>query len=210
MERLIQLLLGAGILYAAYALSVKKWDYDSEAKREETKKRLKSAGLSVRYYFIPAGRLFVLNALSGGVFFFYWSYKQWQAVKSGYKNSAGTPLKYWPLTRAVWGFVSFYQLAAIVNRTCVYMRKKPALPAAFWGTVLCGAVAALCVPFLGPGWHLAGAAGYLLAPYAVQRRINSLPKELPPSRVKAAEILWTALGWLLWGGVFTLLHLTSK
>lgn len=200
MERLIQILIGAGILYAAYAMSLKKWDYTSVQKREEQKLRLKRKGLSVRYYFIPAGRLLVFNVLSGGVFFFYWSYKQWQAVKSGYKNEAGVPLKFAPAARALLSFISFYQLAAIVGRTCAYMRKKTPFPAIFWGTALWGGLAGAFLPLLPLPWRVLCAALYLLAPCALQMRINSLPKEPPPSRVKTSEILWALAGWLVWGG----------
>ena len=89
MERLWSILIGIAILYAAYALGMKRWDYDSPAKREELKTRIKERGLSTRFYFISAGRLLGLNILCGGLFVFYWSYKQWQAVYAGYKSTSG-------------------------------------------------------------------------------------------------------------------------
>ena len=72
MDRLLQLILGIGLLWAAYAV-LARWDYTSDAKRAEEKERLKEAGLSAQYYFVPAGRLLVLTLLSGGFFVFYWS-----------------------------------------------------------------------------------------------------------------------------------------
>lgn len=210
MEKIWQIIIGLAVFYAAYALSLKKWDYDSAAKREEAKLRLKRAGLSVRYYFIPANRLLVLNALSGGFFFWYWSYKQWQAVTAGYKNAAGGALKYGPLARAVFSFISFYQLTAVVNRTCAYMRKRPALPAVFWGSALAGGFTAACLPCLSPWWRAAGAALYIAAPYALQKRINALPKEPPPSRLKTNEILWVGLGWLVWACVWAAARCLGK
>ena len=44
MERLWSILIGIAILYAAYALGMKRWDYDSPAKREDSKPALKSGG----------------------------------------------------------------------------------------------------------------------------------------------------------------------
>lgn len=186
------------LLWAAYA-SAARWDYSTRAKEQELKNRLKQKGLSIRYYFIPARRMLLLNALSGGIFFLYWSFQQWRAVRAGYKNAAGTPLKYPPFLRTLFIFISFYQLTALVNRTCLYMHKKPAMRPFVWGTLLWGGLAAACIPFLSLYWRIAGGVVFLLAPYALQRRINTLPKELPPSRLKMPELAAVLAGWVLWG-----------
>ncbi len=196
MDRLLQLILGIGLLWAAYAV-LARWDYTSDAKRAEEKERLKEAGLSAQYYFVPAGRLLVLTLLSGGFFVFYWSYKQWQAVRAGYKNTAGTPLNYSPLWRAVLTPVSFYQFAAILNRTCRYLRRPAAWPAWLWGTAFWTGAAAACIRDLGWG-RLLGLAAFCAAPYTLQKHINGLPKELPRFRLKWAEMMCVPVGWLLW------------
>lgn len=201
MEKFLQIAVGILIIAAVYLLGMKRWDYASAAKRAAEKDRLKHAGLSVCYYFIPAGRLLLLNLLSGGFFLFYWSYKQWHAVRSGYKSSSAKSLKGGPLLRAAFTCFSFYRLTAIVNRTCMYLHKPPALPAAFWGTALWGGAAAACWPGLPAAARLAGAVLFFYAPYAVQKHVNLLPKQLPPSRLKAAEALCVPAGWLLWAAL---------
>lgn len=196
MEQLSSILLGLALLYVFYILIAGKWDYASQAKNAELKEQLKEQGLSVRYYFIPAGRLLLFNILSGGLFLFYWIYKQWQAVLSGYKNSAGTPLKYGPVLRTLFAFISFYQLNAITNRTCLYMHKRPTLSHWFWGTALWAGLAAAWTPVLPPEWRILGGVLFIIAPSVLQRRINALPKELPPFRLKLAEILWLIVCWI--------------
>ncbi len=202
MEKLVQMFIGLGILYAIYALAIKNWDYTSQAKRDALRTRLKEQGLSSCYYFIPPLKLLLLNILSGGLFLFYWAFKQWQAVISGYKNTAGKPLRGGAWLRGLLGLVSFYQLCAIVNRTCQYMRKKPSFPAGLWGTLFIGGLVTACVPAVAAEWRAMGAILFLLAPYILQRRINTLPKEIPPSRLKILEIIWVPLGWLLWAGIY--------
>ena len=101
MERLLGMLGVLAVAYAAYALSFKKWDYTSEAKRLERRKVLKAKGMSDTFYFIHARTLFVLNALSGGLFVFYWLYRQWQAVLYGFKRQDGTKLAGSALLRTV-------------------------------------------------------------------------------------------------------------
>ena len=204
MDRLLSILLGIAILYVFYALGIKKWDYTSQAKRDKEKERLKKAGLSTRYYFIPEKRLLLFNITSGGLFLFYWSFKQWQAVTAGFKNTDGTSLKYPPWLRAVCTFISFYQLNAIINRTCRYMRKRPTLSPAFWGTALWTGFAAVWVPALPAGGRITGALFFILAPYVLQRRINALPKELPPTRVKLPEILCLLFCWAALAGIWLL------
>ena len=207
MEKLIKILIGFALLYGAYALFLKKWDYTSQAKRDEQKQQLKEKGLSACYFFIPPQRLLVLNVLSGGLFFFYWSFKQWQAVLSGYKNLAGTKLKMGPFGRAFWGILSFYQLTAIVNRTCAYMHKPQGLSHLFWGTALWAGLTVACLPWV-PWWgRILGAFFFLYPPYALQQHINNLPKEIPPSKFRWIELLPMACGWVFWG---TLLFLLLK
>ena len=207
MERLPSILLGIALLYVFYVVGTRKWDYASEAKREALKEQLKKAGLSTCYYFIPARRFLVLNVLGGGLFVFYWAYKQWQAIRTGYKNTAGTLPKGGPIWRAVFIAFSFYQLTAIVNRTCLSLRKRPSFSHWLWGTVFWAGLAAALLPML-PAWaRVAGAALFILAPYYIQKRINSMPKELPPSRVKKAEIAWLIVCWGLWAILaFALTH----
>lgn len=202
MERLPSILLGIAMLYVFYVLGTRKWDYASEAKREAQKEYLKKAGLSTCYYFIPARRFLLLNALGGGLFVLYWAFKQWQAITAGYKNSAGKMLKGAPWLRALFIVFSFYQLTAIVNRTCLYLRKRPSFSHWLWGTAFWAGLAAAAVPML-PAWaRWTGAAAFFFAPYFIQQRINTMPKELPPSRIKKAEILWLPVCWLIWAGIF--------
>ncbi len=205
MERLIKILIGLALLYGSYALFLKRWDYTSEQKRAQEKQRLKEAGLSACYFFILPKNLLLLNLLSGGCFFFYWSYKQWQAILSGYKNLAGTHLKYGPFLRSMFGLFTFYQLVAIVNRTCAYMRKPQGLSHLFWGSVLwLGAL----VPMISalPVWaRILGAVFFFAAPYVAQSHINTLPKDIPPSQFRWIELLPVVCGWAIWGTVIFLL-----
>ena len=200
MERLISILAGIGILYAIYALGLKNFDYTSEQKRLQIKDQIKQEGLSTSFYFINAKRLLFFEMLSGGLFIFYWAYKQWQAILRGYKNTSGKKLSAGPLIRSLLIAISIYQLTAIINRTCVYMRKVPAFPPLIWGTALWGGAVAACLPILAGGWRVLGGVFCLAAPYVLQQHINSLPKELPPSRIKVMEIVWIVLSWLIWGG----------
>ena len=205
MDRLPSILLAIALLYAFYVLGTRKWDYASEAKRQAQKERLQKEGLAVCYYFISGRKFLLLNLLGGGLFSLYWGYKQWQAIRAGYKNAAGTQLKGGPFIRAVFILFSFYQLTAIVNRTCLYMHKRPSFTHLFWGTAFWGGLAAACVPQVPAPWRIAGAAAFFFAPYFIQQRINTLPKTLPPSRLKMAELLWLPVCWVIWGGVLVLL-----
>ena len=184
------------VMYAGYAVSVKKWDYETEAKREARRTALKTKGLSNTFYFIHARTLFLLNLLSGGLFVIYWLYRQWQAVLRGFKRLDGAPLKNGPLLRTVCGFATFFELNAVICRTCEYMRQKAPLPPWVWGTAwlagLAGTLAGTDVT--------TRAAGYLVfcaAPALLQRRLNALPKETIPPQPKPAEIAAAALALLL-------------
>lgn len=201
MNRLLSLAVGLGILAFVYVLGLRRLDYASEQKRLAAKAQIKQDGLAVQYYFIPAGRLLAWWVLSGGLFGFYWLYRQWRAVCAGYRHAQGKKLAFGPLLRSVFGLISFYQLTAIVNRTCIYKRKTPAFPAAWWGTLFAGGAVAAALPLL-PLWaRLLGAGCFAAAPYAVQRHINLLPGTLPPLPVKLMEWLWLMLSWLIWAGL---------
>ena len=196
MERLLQMLGVLAALYAAYALSIKKWDYETEAQRTARRTFLKSKGLSNTFYFIHAGTLFLLNLLSGGLFAFYWLYRQWQAVLHGFRRLSAKPLKHGPFLRAVGGFGTFFSLNAIICRTCEYMHHKAPLPPWVWGTAW---LAGLAGTLAGPD-VTTRAAGYLVfcaAPALLQRRLNALPKETIPPQPKPAEIAAAALALLL-------------
>ena len=205
MEKLIKIIVGFGLLYGTYALFLKKWDYTSQAKRAEEKQHLKEEGLSSCYFFILPDRLLLLNLLSGGFFFFYWSYKQWQAVLIGYKNLAGTRPKFGPFVRSIFGLFTFYQLLAIVNRTCAYMRKPQGLSHLFWGTVLWVGAVLPFIPVLPLWMRLLSPILFFYPPYMLQKYVNTLPKEIPPSKFRWIELLIVLVGWGLWGGVIFLL-----
>ncbi|MBR3631779.1 MAG: hypothetical protein IKN49_01755 [Elusimicrobiaceae bacterium] len=199
MEKLLHIFGGMAILYLIYVLGIKNWDYASEAKRLKIKEDIKQEGLSTSFYFITPKRLLFFEILSGGLFIFYWAYKQWQSMLRGYKNTTGKRLLFGPFLRSLFIAISMYQLTAILNRTCVYMRKEPAFPPFVWGTALWGGAVAACLPMLASGWRVLGAAFCLLSPYVLQNHINSLPKELPPSRIKAMEIVFLLFSWCVWG-----------
>ncbi len=120
-------------------------------------------------------------------------FQQWRAVLRGFRRLDGRPLKGGALVRTIGGFVTFFSLAGIINRTCEYMRAQTAWPAGLWGTLWLGGLT--CV-FLPVSWQ-AKAAGYLLfcaAPAVYQRRVNALPKNPVPAAPKLAEAATAALG----------------
>ena len=207
MERLLQMLGILTALYAAYVLSIKKWDYPTESKRTARRTLLKTKGLSTSFYFIHARTLFLLNILSGGLFTFYWLYRQWQAICKGFRRLDETPLKHGPFIRTLCGFGTFFQLNAIICRTCEYMHQKSPLPPGVWGTLwllgLAGTIA-------GTDWTMR-ALGYALfcgAPAVLQNRLNALPKEHIPMQPKTIEVFAAAtaliagLGLALLGRIF--------
>lgn len=205
MEKFLHILIGFAIIYSGYFFLRSKINYTSESKQLERRNTLKTQGMSSCYFFMIPKKLLLLNILSGGFFFFYWSCKQWQAVISGYKNATGTKLKYGAFLRAMAGIFSFYQLTAIVNRTCEYMHKKTGLSHLFWGTVtwLCPV---LFLVFMIPLWvRVPAAVLFLSAPYFLQKHINTLPKEVPPSHLKFQEIICLPIGWSVWAGIIILL-----
>lgn len=201
MEKLTPILAGITLLYLVYVLGMRKWDYTSAAKRQEQKLQLQKKGLSVRYYFTSPGTLLFFTLISGGLFTFYWLYKQWQAIRAGYKNAAHTPLKYPPFVRTLLSPVFFFSLIGIINRTCLYLRKPAAWPAWFWGTLWLAGGFAVCLP-LPVYFRITGVLVFSLPPYVLQKHINSLPKQLPATKVKLPEIVGLLVCWLCWAGIF--------
>lgn len=196
MQRLLEIFLALGILYAVYALGMKKWNYSTESDREKRKAELKKLGLSNTFYFIHARTFFVLNLVSGGLFSFYWFFKQWQAALKGFKRLEGEPLKYGPFMRALGAPITFFPLAALINRTCEYMRKKTAWPAGWWGSLWLGGLVLVFCPvetFL----RLTGYVFFCLAPVVYQNRLNALPKDSVSPAPKKAEIVAAVIGLML-------------
>ena len=196
-------------LYIAYRISLGKWDYTSPQKRQERKTELKTAGLSSRFYFMHAWTQRVLTLLSGGLFTFYWLYKQWQQVLSGFKRLDGTPLQGGAFRRAVGGIWSFFSLAELVNRTAEYMRKPTSWPAALWGTLWLGGLVLVFCP-VHYGWRILGYLLWCLTPSVYQRRINSLTSEHISAFPRTIEILVTLCGAACALGIVTLVRALLK
>lgn len=196
MQRFLEMLTVVGVLYIAYKLTLSQWNYSTEADRKKRKNLLKKKGLSNRFYFMGARTLWLLNICSGGLFCFYWFYKQWQMIFTGFKRLDGRPLSASPFWRALGGFFTFFSLGGIINRTCEYLRKRPALPAALWGLMWWGGLVATFLPT--ELW--VRICGYLLfcaAPAAFQNRLNALLEEPLPLKPKPAEIVATTVGLLV-------------
>ena len=204
MERLIEMLVIIGLLYAGYALTLQKWTYVAQADWEKRKNVLKTKGLTNTFYFINARTQFILTLLSGGLFTFFWLYRQWSAVLKGFRRLEGGPLRFGPLLRTLGGFVTFFSLGGIMNRTCEYMRKKPALPAGVWGLLWLGGLGAVFAP-VSAGWRITGYILFCAAPVAFQRRLNALPKQEPSAWPKIIELLAAAAGSaVMFAGLFCL------
>lgn len=210
MERLLEMLGVLAVMYAAYALSVKNWNYASEAAREKRKAELKKRGLTNTFYFINARTQLVLTLISGGAFTLYWLYQQWRAVLRGFKRTDGRPLFGGPLLRTLGGLFTFFSLAGIINRTCEYMRQPAAWPAGVWGPA--GLIGLGCI-FLPAAWpvKVAGYFVFCAVPAVYQRRLNALPKNPVPAAPKMAEIAAAAAGAVcVLGLVFVLRALLAK
>ncbi len=193
MERLLEMLGVLAVMYAAYALSVKNWNYTSEAAREKRKTELKKEGLTNTFYFIHARTLFVLTVVSGGAFTLYWLLQQWHAVLRGFRRADGTSLKGKPFVRTLSGAFTFFTLANLINRTCEYMHARTAWPPALWGIVWLGGLFFVFAPV---SWATK-AAGYLVfcaVPSVYQNRLNALPKTPVPASPKLPELLAAASG----------------
>ena len=207
MERLIEMLTVLALLYAGYALGIKRWSYAStQADREKRRTELKAKGLCNTFYFIHAGTLFFLILFSAGTFTLYWMFQQWKAVLKGFRRSDGIPLKYGPLLRTLFGLITFFSLAGIINRTCEYMRKTPAWPAAWWGSLWLGGflmvLLAQSLLVRGVGFFL-----FCLAPSVLQHRLNALPKTRLSVKPKPREFAASALGLIVVIGTIILLRM---
>lgn len=205
MERIGQLLLAFALLYGVYALTLKNWNYTTEADKQAARNRLKKLGLSSQYFMTAPGKLYTLSFLSGGLFLFYWFYQQWKAVCRGYKNTDETPLRFSPELRALFACVSVFQLLHIVNRTAQYLRKPTSFPAAFWGVVFwLAGIAAFAAQ--GASAAVTAYAVFLAVPCVIQARINAMVGQTPPNNPKTAEWVIALLGmaittsviWLRW------------
>ena len=189
------------VLYVLYAATLKRWNYSTEKERIQRRGVLKQHGMSNTFYFIHTKTLFVLNVFSGGLFTFYWLFKQWQAVRFGFRRVDGKPLKINPLFRTLLGFITFFELNALINRTCEYTRRPQTLPLGIWGMVWLGGLMGC---FFCDGWNKI--FPYLLwcyAPSALQDKVNGLtPKEVSPrpklSEMAAVAVCISALaaGWV--------------
>ena len=133
-------------------------------------------------------------------------FQQWKVIVHGFKRSDGQTLKYGPLVRTLASAVTFFPLAGIINRTCEYMRRPPAWPAAWWGSLWLGG---LIMAFLPQGPLVRGIGIFLfcLAPAALQHRLNALPKTRLSAKPKPKEFVAAALGLTVCAGSVVLLHL---
>ena len=204
MEKWVDFIVVFGGLYLIYFFTLRRWDYTSQAKQKAEREVLKKQGLSNSFYFIGEWKLFAYIFITGGLYVFYWLYKQWRAVLKGYISTDKKPLKGGPFLRALGGLGTFYQLASIINRTCTYMHKKPAaaawLSGSFWLASL-GAIAAL------PGtiYKILALVVFAAIPSRLQHRLNALPGQAIPNTFQLADSvplvltllagiwLWTAL-----------------
>ncbi len=202
MERWLDFVVVFGGLYAIYFFTLRRWDYTTEAKRRAQKDELKRQGLSNAYYFTGAWKLFIYIFCTGGIYAFYWLYKQWKSVAKGYLNTARQPLKGWPVWRALFGAVTFYQLAGIINRTCLYMHKRPSMAAWFSGTVWIICVAGSIIL---PGWYkLVCLAIFAAVAARLQYRLNALTGKEVPNLFQITDIIPAGVsllaGGCLWAG----------
>ena len=205
MERLIEMLVIIGVLYAGYALTLQKWTYVTQADWEKRKTFLKTRGLTNTFYFIHARTLFLLTLLSGGLFNFFWLYKQWKSVLQGFRRLEGGPLRFGPFLRALGGLFTFFSLGGIINRTCEYMHKKPALPATLWGLMWLGGIALIFLP-IPTGWRITGYILWCGVPAVFQRRLNVLPKVTPSAWPKITELLVASVGFAICAAVLFILR----
>lgn len=195
MSELLKMAAILGGLYMLYALTLKKWSYTTQAQRQARREVLKQRGLSNTFYFIHERTLLVLNLLSGGLFSFFWLFRQWQAARRGYKRLDGQPLKGAPLWRTVLFPWSFYQLNGLINRICEYMHHTPAFPPFIWTTIWLGCLAGI---FAAPGWWNAACYfGWCWVPAVLQNRLNALPPQSLPLRPQLLEVSAAVCGLLV-------------
>ncbi len=193
MQRLLEMIGVLAVLYAVYALTIAKWDYSSPQKRAERKNELKTEGLSTRFYFMHPRTQLALTLVSGGLFTFYWLFKQWSQVLRGFKRLDGTPLKGNAFLRALGGCVTFFTLAGLINRTCEYMHKRTSWPAWLWGILWLGGLCLIFCP-IHYGWRMLGYLVWCYVPSVFQQRINSLTSEKVPAFPRVLEIIIALLG----------------
>lgn len=206
MKQLLETLGILAALYVGYKLTMGKWDYSSPQKRDERKNKLKTDGLSTRFYFMHPRTQFILAFISGGLFTFYWLFKQWQQVLRGFKRLDGTPLKGSALTRAIGGIWSFFALAGIINRTSEYMHKPTSWPAGLWGLLWLGGLVLTCCP-VDTTCRLIGYVVWCAAPAILQRRINTLSREQIPAFPRTIEIIVALLGGSIAAAIVTLIKM---
>lgn len=194
MQRLLEICATGAVLYLFYALTMKNWTYESEALRLKRRERCKRLGMSNVFYFIAAPTLFLLNLFSGGMFVFYWNYQQWSAVRGGFKRLDKRPLSFGPLWRTVFLGIYLFSLNAIINRTCIYLRKPGTFPAWFWGCVwlICMLGLAAAPIRFKPFFYVV----FCAVPALLQRRLNALPSTPVNARPKPKELA-VAVGGLL-------------
>lgn len=197
MQRLLEMCVACALLYAAYSLTLKNWSYASGAQYEALRTECKRRGMSNVYYFIAAPTLFLFNLLTGGTFILYWTYQQWKAVSQGFRRLEQPPVAFNPWLRTLLFPFSFYTLNAVINRTCLYLHKKPTFAAWFWGTVWLIAYAGMAAApvKLKPWFYLLVCA----VPAVLQRRLNALPKTPVPLRPKLKETAAALCGMLVVG-----------
>ena len=203
MTDFLQLVVVFAILYVLYASTLKKWNYTTQDQRIKRRILLKQRGMSRTFYFIHTKTLFFLNVFSGGFFLFFWLFKQWQAICFGFKRLDGTPLKYGPFLRTLFGFVSVFQLVAIINRTCEYTQRPLSLPPAVWEIV---GLSSLLGFFWADGWNKL--LCYLLwcyIPCALQSKINGLTSKAISPRPQLSEMAAAAFGLACAAAVYTTL-----
>lgn len=188
MERWVDFIVVFGGLYLIYFFTLRRWDYTSEAKRKAERELLKKQGLSNSYHFTGGWKLFAYIFITGGLYAFYWLYKQWKAIFKGYINANNKKLKGGPFWRALLGLISFYQLAGIINRTCLYMHKKPSAAAWLSGSLwLLSVGAAIALP--GMVYKTAALAVFAAVPSRLQARLNALPGKPISNQFQTADIL---------------------
>ena len=193
MERFLQMLGVLVALYVFYNLTMGRWHYVSPAQREKRRKELKEAGLSSRFYFMHPLTQFVLTIISGGLFTFYWLYRQWGQIKRGFKRENAPVSSINVLGRTLGGCWSFFILTDLINRTCEYLQKPVSWPAWWWGILWLGGLVCLFCPVQN-GWKICGYLLWCIAPVVLQRRINTLTREHISMFPRTVEIIATLLG----------------
>ncbi len=193
MERLIEILVVMACLYAGYKLTAGKWNYTSQADVARRREALKEDGLSTRFYFIHARTQWVLTLVSGGLFTFYWFYRQWRNIRRGFRQADGQPLRGNAWWRTVGGGLTFFTLGNLINRTCEYMKKETSWPAGLWVTLWWGGLVLVFSP-VSALLHVAGYALFCTVPTVFQRRINTLTRETFSLLPKPEEMLAAAIG----------------